>query len=172
MRRRGGILGAFSAVFAPKSDFVPLPYVKNLHCLSQCTQCEGACATSCPEQIIIKPAGGMPYLNFMIAGCTFCEECAYACQNLWGEGAPLDVRGHTSTQSPRDTIAAQVSIDPLSCLAWQKTTCMSCRDSCGENAVIFSAGLYPEIDSKACNACGLCYGKCPSFSIRIKSVLV
>ncbi|HIV48872.1 4Fe-4S binding protein [uncultured Helicobacter sp.] len=165
MQRRGGILGAFSAVFKPKTDFIPLPYVKNLHTLAQCTQCEGVCATSCPEQIIIKDKESVPYLNFMIAGCTFCEECARVCQKLWGEDAPLE-------RKDSDTIAARVSIDPLSCLAWQKTTCVSCKDACGENAIIFSASLYPEIDSQKCNACGLCYARCPSFSINIKSVLV
>lgn len=180
MQRRGGVLGAFSAVFKPKADFIPLPYVKNLHALSQCAQCEGACATICPEQIIIKAQGSAPYLNFMIGGCTFCGECARECVNLWAECAPLELT-HTANaknsaqiteSSPKDCIAAKVSINPLSCLAWQKTTCVSCKDACGENAIIFSAGLYPEVDMGRCSACGACYARCPSFSISITSTLV
>ncbi|WP_394954253.1 4Fe-4S binding protein [uncultured Helicobacter sp.] len=165
MQRRGGVLGAFSAVFKPKVDFIPLPYVKNLHALSQCAQCEGACVENCPEQIIIKAdKTSVPYLNFMIGGCTFCGECARACQNLWGEYAPLELDTH-------NVIAAKVSIDPLSCLAWQKTTCMSCKEACVENAIVFSAGLYPEVDSERCNACGACYARCPKFSIGISNIL-
>ncbi|MCI6312401.1 MAG: hypothetical protein MR591_01165 [Helicobacter sp.] len=167
MQKRGGIFGVLSAAFGRKADFIPLPYVKNLHALHKCVQCEGKCATSCPEHIIIKNANSTPYLNFMIAGCVFCEQCAHACQELWGDEAPLEI-AHTQQLS---AIAAKVCIDPLTCLAWQKTPCMSCKDACGENAVMFSGGLYPEIDLGRCSACGLCYARCPSFSIIIKGTL-
>jgi len=48
---------------------------------SECPACENkACVTSCDEKIIFIADDGTPTLTFEKNGCTFCEDCAKACE--------------------------------------------------------------------------------------------
>ncbi len=70
----------------PKEEALPLvvrpPYGLNESLFqSECVICESkACVASCDEEIILIRGDGTPMLKFAKSGCTFCEDCASACE--------------------------------------------------------------------------------------------
>ncbi|MCK4875054.1 MAG: ferredoxin-type protein NapF, partial [Sulfurimonas sp.] len=47
---------------------------------NECSKCDAKCATVCEEEIIKIASDKTPYLDFSKSGCTYCDECAIACE--------------------------------------------------------------------------------------------
>jgi len=124
----------------------------------ECQNCEGLCATSCQEQIIIIGNDKTPTLDLSKGGCTYCDECALVC-----EADVLKVQNKT-------LIKADIKIDEKLCLSWQGVMCFSCKDPCLEDAIDFKAMFMPTINQDRCTACGFCISRCPSNAINILKV--
>ncbi|QOY52592.1 ferredoxin-type protein NapF [Candidatus Sulfurimonas baltica] len=122
---------------------------------NECSKCDAKCATVCEEEIIKIADDRTPYLNFSLSGCTYCDECAKAC-----EFGVL----HVEDKKP---INIHVTINKSTCLSWNHTMCFSCKDPCLDNAIDFKAMFMPEINSN-CTSCGFCISKCPTNAIDIK----
>lgn len=124
---------------------------------NECNKCDGACKTVCEEDIIKIASDKTPYLDFSTRGCTYCDECAIACNF-----GVLKVED-------KKAINALVSIDQSKCLSWGHTLCFSCKDPCLDNAIDFKAMFMPIINSK-CIICGFCISKCPASAITLKVI--
>ena len=98
-----------------------------------------------------------PFLDFSTGGCTFCDECAKACE--YNVLNIEDVRN----------IEAQILINKSKCMSWEGVMCFSCKDPCLEDAIDFKAMFMPEINEK-CTSCGFCIGRCPADAIDILKV--
>jgi len=124
---------------------------------SECIVCESkACATSCDEKIIIIDDTGIPKLDFSTSGCTFCEECANACE--------AEVLSLNRSQGI-EWINAMFRIDHKSCIAHNGVICFACKEPCMENAIVFNGMFNPVIDEDLCNGCGFCLSRCPTDAI-------
>jgi ferredoxin-type protein NapF len=124
----------------------------------ECQNCDGLCATSCQEQIIIIGEDKTPTLNLSKSGCTYCDDCATVCEF-----------GVLSQEYKKD-IQADIVIDEKRCLSWQGVMCFSCKDPCLEDAIDFKAMFMPGINQDRCTACGFCISRCPSNAINILKV--
>ena len=125
---------------------------------TECQKCDGRCATLCQEQIIIIGEDKTPRLDFSKTGCTYCEDCAKACE--------FDVLMLINN----DNIQVGIDINPSSCLSWNSTMCFSCKDPCLEDAIIFNGMFKPFIDESRCTSCGFCISRCPTSAIDIKAI--
>jgi len=125
--------------------------------LKNCDRC-GDCIKSCENKIIVKGSGGYPEINFSIDGCSFCQDCAQICEQdvfdlslEYPWGLYLDIS--------------------QSCIALNRVVCRSCAEQCDNNAISIKLAVggisIPEIDKKACTACGYCISVCPSNSIKL-----
>ena len=132
------------------------PYVHDVSLFqSECPQCESkACAAVCEESIIVIGADGTPILNFMKSGCTYCEECARAC-----EAGVLDLERGT------ERINAEFVIASEGCMAHHGTICFACKEPCLEDAILFTGLFDPVIDENRCTGCGFCLSRCPTRAI-------
>ena len=65
---------------SPERHIRPPYYSDESLFLYECSKCEAACATLCEEEIIKIADDKTPYLDFSSSGCTFCDECAKACE--------------------------------------------------------------------------------------------
>ncbi|QOY54139.1 ferredoxin-type protein NapF [Candidatus Sulfurimonas marisnigri] len=122
---------------------------------NECSKCDAKCATVCEEEIIKIEDDRTPYLDFSLSGCTYCDECAKAC-----EFGVLHVED-------KKLINIHVTINKSTCLSWNHTMCFSCKDPCLDDAIDFKAMFMPEINDK-CTSCGFCINKCPTNAIDIK----
>lgn len=122
----------------------------------ECVNCDGKCSTFCEEQIIFIGEDKTPFLDFSNSGCTYCDECAKACE--------YDVLKLESKKN----INAKLSIDILQCLSWNQTMCFSCKDPCLDDAIDFLAMFRPEINDN-CTSCGFCLKVCPADAIKIQT---
>ncbi len=121
----------------------------------ECQNCEGLCATSCQEQIIIIQEDKTPRLDFSKSGCTYCDECAIACiPNV------LNIEN-------KKLIDATILINQSSCMSWEGVMCFSCKDPCLEDAIDFKAMFMPSIDQEKCTSCGFCISRCPTYAIGV-----
>ncbi len=150
----------FSAFVKPlkKEEDSPLfpPYFGQIEDFETCVECESKpCANVCEENIIVIKEQ-KPSLDFSESGCTFCDECAKAC-----ELGVLEVEKKRTLPS--------LSIKILDCLAWQKTICSMCKDACMDNAIEFTGLFNPQI-TKDCTGCGFCVGVCPTGAINWERV--
>ena len=124
----------------------------------ECQNCDGKCATLCQEQIIVIQEDKTPKLDFSSSGCTFCDDCATAC-----EADVLKVEY-------KHFIDAGIIIDQSKCLSWSGVMCFSCKDPCLDDAIEFKAMFMPTIDQEKCTSCGFCIGRCPADAMNILEV--
>ncbi len=124
--------------------------------LKSCIECNASCSVVCQEKIISIQDDRTPFLDFSKSGCTYCDECAKACEF-----------GVLKIEYKKD-IKVKITIDMLKCLSWDKTMCFSCKESCLEDAINFLGLFRPEIDIDKCTSCGFCIGVCPTKAIKVK----
>ena len=82
---RRELFRSLSSSFTKKADerqkIIRPPYCdENSSFDKECNTCEGKCATFCEENIIIIQEDKTPKLDFKNGGCTYCDECANACE--------------------------------------------------------------------------------------------
>jgi ferredoxin-type protein NapF len=135
---------------------------------TECQKCDGKCATLCQEQIIIIGEDKTPRLDFSKTGCTFCEDCAKACEF---DVLVLTYNDEGVVPSEYENIQATIEINPSKCLSWNSTMCFSCKDPCLEDAIIFNGMFKPFIDEQKCTSCGFCISRCPTIAIDIKAII-
>ncbi|MGO4222973.1 ferredoxin-type protein NapF [Lysobacter sp. TAF61] len=122
-----------------------------------CTGC-GACVERCPEQVLVRGAGGYAVFDPRLGECTFCGDCVDAC-------APNALDRDVAAM-PWHTLA--VAGD--ACLPRHGVVCSSCRDACPERAIAFPLSTSvptPVVDAARCNGCGACVGVCPVEAMAI-----
>lgn len=170
MLERRSLLTLGGKLFHKECEEVPFqvrpPYGLNESAFQKvCPACEDkACAASCDEQIIVIGAEGIPILNFSKSGCTFCEDCADACeQNALGILSLDNV--HTST-----SINARFTISTENCIAHHGVICFSCKEPCIDDAILFNGMFNPVIDMDRCTGCGFCIDKCPTQAINYTAI--
>ncbi|MBS9778690.1 MAG: 4Fe-4S binding protein [Campylobacteraceae bacterium] len=148
--------GFFKAL-APKKDFILRPpYADDVSSFYEnCLTCKDKpCVNACEEDII-QIKDNLPYISFEKSGCSYCKECALACDK--------DV---LHEQTPHQ-INALFSIDTQECLAWNGVVCFSCKDYCDEKAINFF-GMFKPLVNEKCTSCGFCVAPCPNDAIKIK----
>ncbi len=121
---------------------------------TECIKCDGVCAISCEQNIIIINEDKTPILNLTNSGCTYCDECAKVCPN-----EVLKIEN-------KKNIDVKITIDILKCLSWNQTMCFSCKDPCLDHAIDFLAMFRPKINEN-CTSCGFCIKVCPNDAITI-----
>ena len=143
--------------------YIRPPYAKDISSFqNRCIECDSkACATSCEEKIIVISADGTPILNFSKSGCTFCEECARACES--------DVL--TLDELENEQIDAKITIDPNLCVSHHGVICFSCKEPCIDDAILFNGMFNPVIDDEICTGCGFCISRCPANAISSEPFL-
>jgi len=159
MQRRELFSFLSSSLKGEKRETLPIrpPYYDDLNAFNtECQNCDGKCATLCQEQVIIIQEDKTPRLDFSSSGCSYCDECAVAC-----EADVLKVES-------RRVIDAGIRIDESKCLSWQGVMCFSCKDPCLDDAIEFKAMFMPTINQEKCTSCGFCISRCPSDAIDIK----
>jgi len=123
----------------------------------ECVTClNKSCVASCDEQIIFIQEDGTPALSFVKSGCTFCEECANAC-----EPNVLSLE-HTHNA---EQLNATFRISTEGCVAHNGVICFSCKEPCIDDAILFNGMFNPVIDMDKCTGCGFCLGRCPTLAI-------
>ncbi len=121
----------------------------------ECPACDAKCATVCEVEIIKIAQDATPYLDFSKNGCTYCDDCALACD--FG----------VLTLENKKQINATVTIHTEECVSWEGVMCFSCKDPCLENAIDFKAMFMPSINDN-CTACGFCISRCPVQAIQVE----
>jgi len=122
----------------------------------ECQNCEGLCATSCQEQIILIGEDKTPFLDFSKSGCTYCDDCADACLP------------NVLKKEDKKNIDIDITISQTTCMSWDGVMCFSCKDPCLEDAIDFKAMFMPVIDKEKCTSCGFCISRCPSYAIHLE----
>lgn len=127
---------------------------------SECIMCESkACVASCDERIVLIGGDGTAMLNFTKNGCTFCEECAKACEKSGMRALNL---GHENYAEKTNAV---FRISTEGCVAHHGTICFSCKEPCIDDAILFNGMFNPVIDMDKCTGCGFCMGRCPTGAI-------
>jgi len=137
--------------------YVRPPYAKDLSLFDkECINCESkACAKVCDEKIIVIEASRTPIINFTNSGCTFCQDCANACEI-----------GVLSLDDGSESINATFLINKDLCMAHNGSVCFSCKEPCIDNAILFKGMFEPIIDIQKCTSCGFCLSRCPTNAIE------
>ena len=102
-----------------------------------------------------------PPRRFAAAACTFCGDCAAACQPLaLVRGAGIPAWRYKAVVGP-------------TCLPNKGVECRVCGDFCDVRAIRFTPRLdsspLPAIDEDLCTGCGACLAPCPTAAIHIRS---
>jgi ferredoxin-type protein NapF len=129
------------------------PWMSSLVEQDHCNSCDQACIHACEQHIIrIHPRGhslaGYPWLDFSIAGCTFCGKCAAACPLEHAQDGPVPVLG-------------RIHIEQARCLTWDGVFCMSCVSACRYRAMSLDKQRRLVVIGENCNGCGACVSACP-----------
>ncbi|MFK5882111.1 MAG: ferredoxin-type protein NapF [Sulfurospirillum sp.] len=153
----GSLVSSFKRGGQKSETIIRPPYFSDVESfLENCIECNGVCENFCQEKIIVIKEDKTPVLDFSKGGCTYCDECAKAC-----EFGVLDIKNKRS-------IKAKITINVLECLSWDKTMCFSCKDVCMEDAIVYLGLFRPEIDMDICTNCGFCVNVCPTQAIKVK----
>jgi ferredoxin-type protein NapF len=96
----------------------------------------------------------MPYLDFTHAGCTFCGDCATACEQIPEKTGFIPDIG-------------VIRLDEHKCLAMNGVLCMSCLRPCDQQALSLDKRRRPVVDENACNGCGACISVCPVSALHV-----
>ncbi len=148
--------GLFKAL-SPKKEFILRPPYSYEHSdfEKKCITCsEKSCVNAC-EESIIEIKDDLPFISFKQSGCTYCKECALACEK--------DV---LHVETPHQ-IKALFTINTTKCLAWNDVICSSCKDACIDDAIEFF-GLFRPLINEKCTSCGFCVSPCPGDAFDIK----
>ncbi|SFV71641.1 Ferredoxin-type protein NapF (periplasmic nitrate reductase) [hydrothermal vent metagenome] len=159
MASRRDFLQSFRKPLEAKEVFtLRPPYALNESLFQNaCTQCDSkACVASCDEEIIFISKDASPSLSFVHSGCTFCEDCANACD---ANVLSLD---HAENS---ERLNASFVISTQSCVAHNGVICFSCKEPCIDDAILFNGLFNPVIDKDKCTACGFCLSRCPTEAI-------
>ena len=141
-----------------KPLYIRPPYAKDLSLFDkECINCESkACALVCDEKVIVIESGGTPILNFIKSGCTFCQDCADACEH-----------GVLSLEEGKEEILnTTFIINKETCMAHNGSVCFSCKEPCIDDAILFKGMFNPLIDMEKCTSCGFCLSRCPTNAIE------
>jgi len=153
----GSLMSSFKKGGRKEISTIRPPYFRDENSfIENCINCDGKCALSCEENIIIIQDDKTPILDFSKGGCTYCDKCAKACEFevLYLEN--------------KKNINARITIDVLKCISWHKTMCFSCKEVCMDDAIDFLGLFRPEIDMEKCTSCGFCVNVCPTEAIKVK----
>ncbi len=128
---------------------------------SSCRQCCGPCEPACPREIVrFHPLdhrlAGEPYLDFTLAGCTFCGECLEACPER-----------HAVTPGSEGRVWGEVHLASDRCLAWNGVLCMSCLGRCDQRALAMDGRRRLVVDQVRCTGCGACVAPCPVGALAV-----
>ncbi len=127
---------------------------------SKCPSCESkSCVASCDEKIIFISDDGTPVLTFKQNGCTFCDDCAIACE----EGV-LSLENRDTAER----LNAMFRISLEGCVAHHGVICSACKEPCIDNAILFNGMFAPVIDEDRCTGCGFCMARCPTQAISYR----
>ena len=122
-----------------------------------CTRCN-ACRDACPEGIIGADKKGLPRVDFAAGECTFCGDCAAACE-------PRAVRRHDGRPWH-----IRARIEPR-CLARRSIVCRSCEEACEPRAIRFrivpGGVAEPSVAAADCTGCGACVSICPVDAVTV-----
>ncbi|SEH86768.1 ferredoxin-type protein NapF [Rhizobium tibeticum] len=125
--------------------------------IEACSGC-GLCEERCPTGII-RLTDGLPFVDFTLGECTFCDECRQACPEPVFSSAHLEQFPH-------------VAVIGAECLAKRNIACQSCGEACPLQAIRFRPRIggpfVPELDFDVCSGCGGCIGICPVGAIAIE----
>lgn len=130
---------------------------------SSCHQCSGPCEAACPMEIVrFHPLGHRlarePYLDFTLAGCTFCGECLKACPQRQAVAPGSDAR-----------VWGEVRLALDRCLAWNGILCMSCLGRCDRRALTLDDRRRLVVDQERCTGCGACIAPCPVGALAVSA---
>ena len=129
---------------------------------NKCPECESkSCVASCDEEIISIADDDTPFLSFDKSGCTFCDDCAIACEE--------DVLSLENVATS-EKINANFVISLDSCVAHHGVICYSCKEPCIDDAILFAGMFNPVIDMNKCTGCGFCVPRCPTQAIEYTAV--
>jgi len=149
----------FRRAISPLKSFIYPPYFEKKENFLICIECnDKSCIKACPEKII-QLENDIPIIKFGINGCTFCDECAKACE--------LNV---LEIENKKEKLNAEIIINPQKCLAFNQTVCFSCQEICEENVIIFTKGMFNPIIDENCPSCGFCISVCPTNAIEVKII--
>lgn len=128
--------------------------------IEACTRCHD-CISACPEHIIVRGSGGYPEIDFHQGECTFCQQCADACQ----------ADAFTDNRARPWHLAASLGGN---CLVSQGMSCFTCSENCEAEAIsvapVLRQGSLPVINTDNCSGCGACVRPCPVAAISILPV--
>jgi len=154
--RRGFLVGRFRKPSVP--SFRPPWAVTEAEFVRRCNGC-ASCVEACPSHILKIDADGLATVDFNNGECTFCGDCATAC-----EPAAL-MRADPEGAAPwRHKVG--IGAD---CLARKNVECRVCGESCATGAIRFRPRLggaaLPQTESECCSGCGACIAPCPAGAI-------
>ncbi len=155
-------------VVTPKeiSPLRPPWAIKEKAFIEKCTRCDD-CIQVCPEKILVQGDAGFPTVDFKRGECTFCFECAKACQT----GA-LSQQLAESSSKKRVANAWQLDVRfNHKCLSMNAVVCRVCGECCDAEAINFKLKVggisEPQIALDDCTGCGACLSVCPVDAVDI-----